>query len=221
MTKTLISDNVKRLMGEIPSGVEIVAAAKTRTPEEVITAVDAGIKIVGENYVQEAIPLRSILPPGIKMHFIGHLQKNKVKKAVEVFDLIETVDSSDIAREVDKRCRAISHVMPVLIEVNSGREEQKHGVFPEKAEDLIKEISVLSGIKVMGIMTMGFFSEDSGELRPLFRETKKLFDKIAEAGIPRVEMRWLSMGMSGSYNTAIEEGSNLVRIGTDIFGERI
>jgi PLP dependent protein len=220
MMKNLISDNVKRLMGEMPAGVEIVAAAKTRTPDEVRTAVDAGIKIVGENYVQDAVPLRSILPPEVKMHFIGHLQKNKVKKAVEVFDVIETVDSADIAYEIDKRCGAISRVMPVLIEVNSGREEQKHGVFPERAEELIREISTLSGIKVMGIMTMGFFSEDAGELRPLFRETKKLFDKIAEAGISRVEMRWLSMGMSDSYHVAIEEGSNLVRIGTDIFGKR-
>lgn len=198
----------------------LVAAAKTREREEVLAAIDAGIKIVGENYVQEAAELKPYLPPGVKMHFIGHLQKNKVKKAVELFDMIETVDSYQIAFEIDRRSKEISKVIPVLIEVNSGKEIQKHGVFPEDAEKLIQDVSLLGNIKVAGLMTMGFFSADGEKLRPLFRSTKSLFEKIASIGINGVEMKWLSMGMTDSYTTAIEEGSNLVRIGTGIFGKR-
>lgn len=216
----LIKNNVKRLLAEIPADVGLVAAVKTRDHEEVNAAVSSGIQLVGENYVQEALKLRPHLAEHVKMHLIGHLQKNKVKKAVEVFDVIETVDSLEIAAEIDTKSRDISKIMPVLIEVNIAREPQKHGVFPENAEKIIRSASLLENVRVMGIMTMGFLSAESENSRPLFRETKKIFDDISSLGIDGVEMRWLSMGMSDSYLVAIEEGANLVRIGTGIFGHR-
>jgi PLP dependent protein len=220
MENNAIKRNVESLLQEMPPGVELVAAAKTRTAEEVRQAVEAGVRVIGENYVQEAADLASELPAGIKMHFIGHLQKNKVKKAVEVFDLIETVDSIGLAKEIDKRSRAISKLMPVFIEVNSAGESQKHGVLPDEVEGLIRQASILEGIKIMGLMTMGPFVLDPEKIRPYFSLTKELFDNLAAKKIPSVEMSRLSMGMSDSYRVAIEEGANLVRVGTGIFGSR-
>jgi len=215
-----IRENVKKLLNEIPKGIELVAAAKTRTPEEVLEAVEAGIRIVGENYVQEAIRARDVVGNRARWHFIGHLQKNKVKKAVSIFDMIETVDSFELAKEIDKYCKRVGKVMPVLVEVNSGREPQKFGVMPEETEGLIRAISRFDNIKVMGLMTMGPRFGDPEESRPYFRETKRIFDNLKKAHIPNVEMRYLSMGMSNSYHIAIEEGANIIRIGTKIFGER-
>ena len=212
-----IKENVKKLLAELPGGVELVAAAKDRTAKEVLEAVAAGIKIVGENYVQEAEKNYSVIENRAKWHFIGHLQKNKVKKAVILFDMIQTVDSMEIAGEIDKRCARMGKVMPVLVEINSGREKQKSGVLPEDAEDLIKALSVLPGIKVMGLMTMGPRSGDPEESRPYFVTTRKIFERIKKLKLPNVEMRYLSMGMTNSYRIALEEGANMVRIGTKVF----
>ena len=216
----MIKQNVVRILSELPDGVELVAAAKTRHPEEILQAIEAGVKIVGENYVQEAEPAYEVVGNRARWHFIGHLQRNKVKKAVKLFDMIETVDSVEIAREIDKRCAQIGKVMPVLIEINSGREEQKSGVLPEDTEKLIRDISGLQNIKVLGLMTMGPFSGNPEDARPYFVETKKIFDKIRELGLSNVEMKYLSMGMTNSYEVALEEGANMIRIGTKIFGER-
>jgi len=216
----MIKQNVGQILSELPDGVELVAAAKTRQPEEILEAVAAGVKIVGENYVQEAEGAYEMVGNRAKWHFIGHLQKNKAKKAVRIFDMIETVDSVEIAREIDKRCAQIDKIMPILIEINSGRERQKAGVFPEEAEQLIREISAYQNIKVLGLMTMGPFAGDPEDSRPYFVETKKTFDRIKQLGLPDVDMRYLSMGMTNSYKVAIEEGANTVRIGSKIFGER-
>jgi pyridoxal phosphate enzyme (YggS family) len=212
-----IKENAKRLLNELPGGVELVAAAKDRTAEEVLEAVGAGIKIIGENYVQEAEKVYGVVGNKAKWHFIGHLQKNKVKKAVGLFDMIQTVDSVDIAEEIDKRCAQMGKVMPVLVEVNSGREKQKSGVLPEDAEGLIRAISTLPNIKLMGLMTMGprFGSPEAS--RPFFITTREIFERIKGLKIPNVEMRYLSMGMTNSYLVALEEGANMVRIGTKIF----
>ena len=217
----MIKQNVGQILSELPDGVELVAAAKTRQPEEILEAVEAGVKIVGENYVQEAEGAYEVVGNRAKWHFIGHLQKNKAKKAVRIFDMIETVDSVEIAREIDKRCAQIGKVMPVLIEINSGRERQKAGVFPEEAEQLVKEISTYQNIKVLGLMTMGPRFGNPEDSRPYFVETKKTFDRIKQLGLPNVDMRYLSMGMTNSYKVAIEEGANMVRIGSKIFGERV
>jgi hypothetical protein len=215
-----IKQSVKQILSEVPSGVELVAAAKGRPVEEVLEAIEAGVKIIGENYVQEAERVYQVIGNKAKWHFIGHLQKNKVKKAVNLFDMIETVDSVDLAREIDNRCAQITKIMPVLIEVNSGWEEQKSGVLPEDAEPLVREISHLKNIEVMGLMTMGPRFGNPEDFRPYFTETKRIFDRIRSLDLPNVEMKYLSMGMTNSYKVAIEEGANIVRIGTRIFGER-
>jgi pyridoxal phosphate enzyme (YggS family) len=215
-----IRENAQRILKELPGNVELVAAAKTKTPEEILEAIEGGVRIVGENYVREAQEAFAFIGHKVKWHFIGHLQKNKTKKAVEIFDMIETIDSAGLAKEVDKRCAAIGRVMQVLVEVNSGREPQKFGVFPEDVRGLIEKIAGLSNIKILGLMTMGPFAGDPEEARPYFIETRKIFEDIKASGIPGAEMKYLSMGMTNSYRVAIEEGANMVRIGTKIFGER-
>jgi pyridoxal phosphate enzyme (YggS family) len=216
----MIADNVRSILAELPPGVELVAAAKTRTAAEILEAVEAGVKIIGENYVQEGADAFRAVGHRARWHFIGHLQRNKVKKAVEVFDLIETVDSVDLAREIGKRSAAIGKTMPVLIEVNSGREPQKFGVPPEDVEKLAREISALADVTVAGLMTMGPFEGNPEDSRPYFKETKKIWEALRALSIPGVKMRHLSMGMTNSYRVAIGEGANMVRIGTAIFGPR-
>lgn len=215
-----IKRNVDQILSELPEGVHLVAAAKTRTAQEILEAVESGIKIIGENYVQEAEKAYGFAGNKAEWHFIGHLQRNKVKTAVKIFDMIETVDSVGIAGEIDRRCAEIGKIMPVLIEINSGREEQKAGVFPEDAEQLVREISSFPNIRIMGLMTMGPFFGAPEDFRPYFVEARKTFDRLKQLGLPDVEMKYLSMGMTASYKIALEEGANMVRIGTMIFGER-
>jgi len=215
-----ITKNTEIILRELPENVSLVAAAKTKTPDEVGAAIKAGVRIIGENYVQEAIQAFEAIGNEVKWHFIGHLQKNKVKKAVEIFDLIETVDSIQIAEEINKRSKAIDKVMPVLVEVNSGEEVQKHGFLPGEVTGAVRDISVFSNIKVMGLMTMGPFSGEPEDARKYLVETKRIFDEIKTKNIEGVNMEYLSMGMTNSYKVAIEEGANMVRIGTKIFGDR-
>jgi pyridoxal phosphate enzyme (YggS family) len=216
----MIKENVQIILKELPDGVELVGAAKTRTPEEILEAVDAGLKIVGENYVQEAERAFQVIGNRVKWHMIGHLQSNKAKKAVQVFDMIETVDSGKLARAIDNACEKIGKIMQVLIEINSGEEPQKAGVMAGDAIALIKELAELKNIKIMGLMTMGPFAGDPEDARPYFRKTRDLFRKIAGLNLPGVEMKYLSMGMSNSYRVALQEEANMVRIGTKLFGAR-
>lgn len=216
----MIKENVQRILEELPSGVLLVGAAKTRTPEEILEAADGGLTIVGENYVQEAEKAYSLVGDRVKWHMIGHLQSNKAKKAVKIFDMIETVDTMKLATAIDKACRNINKVMPVLIEINSGEEPQKAGVMPQDAVSLLKEMSQLPHIQVKGLMTMGPFTGDPEDARPYFQKTKEIFERVKGLALPGAEMTYLSMGMSNSYGVALEEGANMVRIGTKIFGER-
>ncbi len=221
MLAAMIKQNVEKILSELPDGVELVAAAKTGTPEEILEVVEAGVKIIGENYIQEAKRAYEVVGRKAKWHFIGTLQRHNVRKRmVEIFDMIETVDSLEIAREIDRRCVQIGKVMPVLIEINSGREKQKSGVLPEDVERLIRELAGLGNIKVMGLMTMGPRFGNPEDSRPYFVETRKIFERIKRVDLPNVEMRFLSMGMTNSYKIAIEEGANIVRIGAKIFGGR-
>ena len=215
-----INKSVIEIKNSLPAGVLLVAAAKTRSPEEVQSVIDAGIKILGYNYLQEAERMHQIIGNTVQWHMIGHLQRNKVKDAVNLFDMIETIDSVKLAEEVNKRCAAIEKIMPVLIEVNSGKELNKTGVLPENVDELIRQISSFPNIHVQGLMTMGPIFGNPEDARPYFKTTKLAFDRINLAGIPNVEMRYLSMGMSNSYKIAIEEGANIVRIGTKLFGAR-
>jgi pyridoxal phosphate enzyme (YggS family) len=216
----MITENVQRLLRELPEGVELLAAAKERTAEEISEAIRAGIKIIGENYLQDAQRVFPDVKEKAHWHFIGHLQTKKVRKVVEMFDMLESVDSLRLAQEIERCCAARDEVMPVLIEVNSGREEQKYGVNPEDVLELIDEISSYHHIKIMGLMTMGPRFGNPEEARPYFQKTRELFEQIKGLHSPNVEMKYLSMGMTNSYGVALEEGANLVRIGTKIFGDR-
>jgi pyridoxal phosphate enzyme (YggS family) len=216
----MIKENVKRLLCELPEGVTLLAAAKERSADEICEAIRAGITIIGENYLQDALRVINEVEEKAEWHFIRHLQSNKVKKVIDIFDMIESVDSLKLAREIERWCERRNKVMPVLIEVNSGKEDQKTGVAPNDVMQLIGEISSLDHIKVMGLMTMGPRFGDPEESRPYFRKTREIFEQIKALHPPNVEMKCLSMGMTNSYKVAIEEGANLVRIGTKIFGER-
>jgi hypothetical protein len=216
----MIKDNVRALLAELPAGIDLEAAAKARTPAEVLEAIEAGVRIVGENYVQEAQAAQAVIGRRVRWHYIGHLQTNKVKKAVEIFDLIETVDSLKLGQEIDRRAGALGKIIPVLIEINSGREPQKFGILPEDAAGLVRELGRLSHLRVEGLMTMGPEAGDPEESRPYFRLTRQVFDQIRNLGLFGAAMTRLSMGMSHSYRVAVEEGANLVRIGTKLFGPR-
>jgi hypothetical protein len=215
-----ITENVKAILAELPPGVELVAAAKTRSAAEILEAIEAGVTIVGENYVQEAAAVLPAVGRRARWHFIGHLQTNKAKKAVEIFDLVETVDSIALGRELDKRAAAAGKTMDVLVEINSGREPQKAGVRPEEAEGLVRALAALPRLRVLGIMTMGPFGGEPEDSRPYFKETRRVFEALAQAAVPGAVMERLSMGMSHSWRVAVEEGANLVRIGTALFGPR-
>jgi hypothetical protein len=215
-----ISLNIQKILSELPPGVKLVAAVKTRTPAEITAAVQAGISILGENYVQEAEDHFRTVGKIAQWHCIGHLQKNKIKKAVEIFDMIETVDSPEMAQEIDKRCRAISKIMPMLIEVNSGREPMKSGVLPEGVAALAQSISTLHNVRLTGLMTMGPALGDPEASRPYFVATRQVFNDLKTRGIPNVTMQYLSMGMTNSYKVALQEGANIIRLGTLIFGQR-
>ncbi len=216
----MIEKNVKTILQELPPSVQLEAAAKTRTAEQIQQAVKAGIHIVGENYIQEAEAVIEKMGKPVPFHFIGHLQRNKVKKAIDLFDMIETVDSLRLAREINKRCGEKNMGMNILIEVNSGRESQKYGLVPEEVEQFAEEITSFQNLKVKGLMTMGPFTGDPEKARPYFKETCNLFETLKTKAIPGVEMKYLSMGMTNSYKIALEEGANIIRIGTKIFGER-
>ena len=215
-----IAANVRAVLADLPPGVELVAAAKTRTAAEILEAIEAGVTIVGQNYVQEAAAVFPEVGRRARWHLIGHLQSNKAKMAAGIFDLIETVDSLGLGRELDKRAAAAGRTLDVLVEVNSGREPAKSGVLPEEAEGLVRGLAALPRLRVLGLMTMGPYEGDPEDSRPYFRETRRVREALEAASIPGVEMRRLSMGMSHSWKVAVEEGATLVRLGTAIFGPR-
>jgi len=217
----MIKDNVQKILQELPRGVELVAVIKGRTIEDILSAIDAGVKILGVNYVKDVRNLFPIINKKVSWHYIGipRIEKHDLfrRRFLEIFDMIETIDSLELALELDKRCASIDKVMPILIEVNIAREPQKSGLDPDIVEDTIRAISQLRYVRVMGLMTMGPVVNDPEELRPYFKEMKDLFDQIKNLQIPNTEIKYLSMGMSDSYKVAIEEGANIVRIGTKLF----
>ena len=215
-----IKRNAADVLHELPVGVTLVAAAKTRTLDEIAAAYEAGIRVFGHNYVQEAQVMIAGADFKAEWHMIGHLQRNKAGQAVQLFDMLETLDSTRLANEIEMRCAQADKVMPVLIEINSGLEESKSGVHPEGVDELVEVVSQCQHLKLMGLMTMGPFSGDPELSRPCFILTRQIFDRLKAKKQPGIEMRYLSMGMSHSYHLALEEGANMVRIGTRIFGPR-
>lgn len=184
-------------------------------------AIEAGVIILGENYIQEAHEKYNALSTyDVSWHFIGHLQTNKAKYAVRIFDLIHTVDSIKLARELEKQAKKAGKIQSILIQVNIGRESSKTGVSEQEALNLIREISPLENLSIKGLMTMPPFFDQPEKVRPFFSALRNLRDKIRDEDLPHVRMDELSMGMTGDYKVAIEEGATLLRIGTAIFGVR-
>ena len=217
----MIEENFKKILSELPLEAELVVATKDRSLKEIEEVIRAGAEIIGENYVKEAKHNFDVIGERVFWHFIGHLQTNKVKQAVRIFDMIETLDSFELAKSLDRECKKLDEVMPVLIEVNSACEPQKYGVLPQDARSFLEEIMPFTNLKPVGLMTMGPFLDDVQEIRPFFRKIKDLFDEIKSIYyVESLEWRYLSMGMSDSYKIAIEEGANIVRVGTAIFGPR-
>jgi len=191
-------------------------------PAEVVkAAIEAGVTDLGENYIQEARDKISALANSdVNWHYIGHLQSNKAKYAVRLFDLIHSVDSLKLARELNKYAQNNAKIQSILIQVNVAREDTKSGIYVENTMELLKNISHLENISVRGLMTMPPFFNAPEKVRPFFAALRKLRDEIRAEGIPNIAMDELSMGMTGDFEAAIEEGATMVRIGTAIFGER-
>jgi len=217
---SLIYSRARGIIESVPKGISVLAATKKRSAGEILEAVSAGIKIIGENYVQEAQYKKRFISAGVSWHMIGTLQKNKVKKAIQIFDVIETIDSIDLADCVEKECAKVNKIICVMVEVNIAREPQKSGVLPEELENIIEFILGCSHMQLVGLMTMGPLTDNEKVLVQSFRAVRNLFGNIKDKFSLGNSFKYLSMGMSSSYSIAIQEGANLIRIGTSIFGLR-
>lgn len=227
----MISDNINTLRerlaracersGRSPSGVTLVAVAKTFPSAAVREALDAGVADVGENYVQELLAKRQDIPaPEVRWHYIGHLQSNKVRNLAPWIHMIHALDSLSLAQEIDRRASASGRVIECLIEVNTTGEETKFGVSPGGLKAFVRSLEPFRNISLGGLMTIGPFLPDPEGSRPMFRRLRELKDEIGALGQENVTMRHLSMGMTGDFEVAVDEGATLIRIGTAIFGPR-
>lgn len=207
--------------GRDPGRVRLLAVSKMAPVALLREAHACGQRLFGENYLQEAEAKIVELGPGYEWHFIGHLQSNKAGQAADLFDLVETVDRLKVAAALNRGLAGSGRVLPVLLQVNIGREPQKFGVLPEEAEGLLRQVQELPHLAVRGLMVMPPFLEEAEAVRPFFRQTRELARKMAEHGLlPPPGDAELSMGMSGDYEVAVEEGATLVRVGTALFGAR-
>ncbi len=220
--KLQIKENLEKILGAMPENVTLLAATKTVPAEYINYAAELGLKVIGENRVNELLEkYDAIDKTRLDVQFIGHLQTNKVKYIIDKVSLIHSVDSVKLAEEISKRALAKGIVMPVLVEINIGGEESKSGVRPEEAMDFVKSIAVLKGITVRGLMTIPPKSDDISKNIAFYQKIRKIFIDISEQNVDNVSMSILSAGMSGDWEAAISCGSNMVRIGSGIFGNRI
>ncbi|CUQ65264.1 YggS family pyridoxal phosphate-dependent enzyme [Candidatus Nitrospira inopinata] len=207
--------------GRSPGDVKLVAATKTVTIDRIREGIGAGLSILGENRVQEAVPkIAALAGEPVRWHFIGQLQRRKVRSIIGLFDLIHSVDSLELAQEIDRRAAESGRVQDVLLEVNVGGESSKAGFHPDGLEPAIPAIAGLSHVRIKGLMTIPPPTREAEEARVYFRKLRALGEAVAARKIPGVSMEELSMGMSNDYRVAIEEGATLVRIGSAIFGAR-
>ncbi len=206
--------------GRSKDEVTLIAVSKTKPVEALKEAYDAGARDFGENKVQEIMEKYDKLPDDIRWHMIGHLQTNKVKYIVDKIYMIHSVDSLKLASQISRQAVKAGRVIPILIEVNVAGEESKFGVSPEMCESLIRQVAVLPGITIRGLMTIAPYVDDPEENRAYFAQLKQLSVDITSKNIDNIDMSVLSMGMTGDYTVAIEEGADCVRVGTGIFGER-
>jgi len=213
--------NAALKIGKKPADITLVMATKTISPERIREAIRAGGDIIAENKIQEALKKYEILKEEkSKWHFIGHLQTNKVKDVLKFADMIHSVDRISLVEKLDRRLIQEGRSMDILIQVNTSYEDSKYGVAPEEAIYLIKQTAKHDTLKICGLMTIGLFTDDEVKIRECFKLLKKIYDEVVKEDIEKVSMKYLSMGMSGDYEIAIEEGANMVRVGTAIFGAR-
>ncbi len=203
-----------------PAGIRLMAVSKTVEPERIQRALDAGITLLGENYVQEAREKIPAVGRGAEWHMIGHLQTNKAKYVVHLFDWIHSVDRLELAQELDKRAFQHNRRLNVLVEVNVSGEASKNGIEPSGVPELVRRISALPHLTIRGLMTMPPYSDNPENSRPYFQALRGLRDEIHAAAIPNVRMDELSMGMTDDFEVAVEEGATIIRVGRAIFGER-
>lgn len=221
---TRIADNIGRLMEALPPGVTVVAVTKTRPPEEVLEAYNAGLRVFGENRVQELTAKRTLLPGDISWHLIGHLQSNKVRQAVAGASMIESVDTLRLLRMIDDEALAQGKAIDCLLQIQIASEETKSGfTVAEAAETDWSGIAAsLKAVRLCGVMGMATFTDDMHKVRSEFRILTDVFSRLREAHFSKLShFREISMGMSGDWQIAVEEGSTMIRVGTLIFGERI
>jgi len=207
-------------VGRDPNSVKLLAAAKSQSVEAISAAIAGGVALIGENYVQEAQEKKARLNEPAEWHMIGHLQRNKAKLAVQLFDLIESLDGIALARELDKEGRSRGKRVRVFVEVNVAGEESKSGIAKSAVASLMEGVAELSHLRIEGLMTVPPFRENLEDVRPYFRELRELKDQLNAVGLPNVELKELSMGMTHDYTVAIEEGATIVRVGTALFGPR-
>lgn len=216
-----IKRNIEAVRSNLKEDVLLVAVTKTHSPDEINEATDCGVTDIGENKVQEILDKYDKVKP-VRWHMIGHLQTNKVKYIIDKVVLIHSVDSLKLAKEINKRAAAAGKIMDILIQVNAAHEESKWGIDPALTGDLIGEIlENCPNVRIKGLMSVAPYSDDPDEIRPYFAEVRKLYDKYGAMENEMVDFEYLSMGMTHDYITAMEEGSNLVRVGTAIFGARV
>jgi len=206
--------------GRDPDGIRLVAVSKTKSAAAIDEAAVDGQRIFGENYVQEFTAKASQVQSPVEWHFIGHLQSNKVRQIAGLVSMVHSVDRFSLAQEIDRQWGRLGSVCDILVQVNVSGESTKSGTTAAEATALVREISTLSHLRVRGLMTMPPFYDEPELARPFFRELQELGETISRENIPGVSMKELSMGMSGDFDVAIQEGATLVRIGTAIFGER-
>lgn len=199
---------------------KLVAVTKNHDIAAMREAMEEGILAVGENRVQEALQKSALLARDTKWHLLGHLQTNKVKQAVKLFDLIQSVDSEKLAVEIDRAAAELNKIQDILLQVNLAKEESKFGIYREELPEFIQFVAGLSNVRICGLMTIMPHDENTENLRPLFREMHGLFVELKTMNLKNSNVKWLSMGMTNDYEIAIQEGANLVRIGTGIFGQR-
>lgn len=212
--------NAARKAGRNPDEVSIIAVTKTRTLAEIRAVMEAGLTHLGENRVQELLPKWEALGEGPTWHLVGSLQTNKVKQAVSAAHLIHSLDRESLALALAKEGVRLGRPIQALVQVNVSGEDSKHGISPDQLPTFVQQVNRLESVQIAGLMTMAPFVEDPELTRPIFRRLRHLASDLEKMQLPRVEMRWLSMGMSGDFEVAIEEGANLVRIGTALFGDR-
>ncbi|SNB44712.1 YggS family pyridoxal phosphate-dependent enzyme [Geobacter sp. DSM 9736] len=206
--------------GRNPEAVRLVAVSKTKPAAAVIEAARAGQSVFGENYVQELVAKSAEVKEAVEWHFIGSLQSNKVRQIAGLVHLIHSVDRLSLAQEIDRQWGKLGSRADILIQVNISRESTKSGTSTRELLDLVRAVAQLPNVRIRGLMTMPPFFDDPEGARPYFRELRLLSEEVAAAEIPGVEMKELSMGMSGDFEAAVEEGATLVRVGSAIFGER-